>query len=497
MYVLPPSVGRPEAAVRALLDLAALFLRIEPSGMSAVRASSCATLQIVAPDHQRSFDEPAEAPCARSGQFFYGWLMVAVTSVVLVSSSPGQTFGFTYFNPWLRRSLGLSQTELSATYLLATLLAALPLGFVGALADRVGLKRSMLATVAAMGGACLLSASVTNVPTLFVAFVAMRMFGPGVMTLLANNTLAAWFDLRLGLASSVVQMVMAAAMAVVPLALMGMIAAVGWRETYAVLGAILVLAVLPLVWQTYRECPDDVGQQRDGGWTAPAGQGDLLAFQTSSDALAVLDDEASFDLATAVRTRAFWILLAATSVWSMIGTGLVFHLDGLLASRGLSALEIAWTTPLMAVCMAATQLAGGRLADRVAPGRLAAVALAMEAGTCVMFATTGGILPVAAYGVFGAAQGVMSLVSSTVWTRYFGRRHLGKIRGTTLTVAISASAMGPLVMGVSFDYFGGFDTSMWAFAAAATALAMASPWATRPEAMCACECEAPTLRAAA
>jgi OFA family oxalate/formate antiporter-like MFS transporter len=432
--------------------------------MSAVRASSCATLQIVAPDHQRSFDEPAEAPCARSGQFFYGWLMVAVTSVVLVSSSPGQTFGFTYFNPWLRRSLGLSQTELSATYLLATLLAALPLGFVGALADRVGLKRSMLATVAAMGGACLLSASVTNVPTLFVAFVAMRMFGPGVMTLLANNTLAAWFDLRLGLASSVVQMVMAAAMALVPLALMGMIAAVGWRETYAVLGAILVLAVLPLVWQIYRECPDD---------------------------------EASFDLAAAVRTRAFWILLAATSVWSMIGTGLVFHLDGLLASRGLSALEIAWTTPLMAVCMAATQLAGGRLADRVAPGRLAAVALAMEAGTCVMFATTGGILPVAAYGVFGAAQGVMSLVSSTVWTRYFGRRHLGKIRGTTLTVAISASAMGPLVMGVSFDYFGGFDTSMWAFAAAATALAMASPWATRPEAMCACECEAPTLRAAA
>jgi MFS family permease len=417
---------------------------------------------------------------------------------VLVSSSPGQTFGFTYFNPWLRRSLGLSQTELSATYLLATLLAALPLGFVGALADRVGLKRSMLVTVAAMGVACLLSASVTNVPTLFIAFVAMRMFGPGVMTLLANNTLAAWFDLRLGLASSVVQMVMAAAMALVPLALMGMIAAVGWRETYAVLGAILVLAVLPLVWQTYRECPDDVGQQRDGGWTAATEQGQALVFPSSSDTLAVLDDEASFDLAAAVRTRAFWILLAATSVWSMIGTGLVFHLDALLASRGLSALEIAWATPLMATCMAATQLAGGRVADRVAPGRLAAVALAMEAGTCVMFATTSGLVPVAAYGVFGAAQGVMSLVSSTVWTRYFGRRHLGKIRGTTLTVAISASAMGPLVMGVSVDFFGGFGTSMWTFAAAATTLALVSPLATRPAPSCVNEdFEAPTLRAAA
>src|SRR5262245_503836 len=106
---------------------------------------------------------------------FSGWLMVAVTTVVLVASSPGQTFGFTYFNPWLRRSLALSQTELSATYLLATLLAAIPLGYVGGLVDRVGLKRSMLAAVAAMGAACLLASAVQNVAMLFAVCVAMRL----------------------------------------------------------------------------------------------------------------------------------------------------------------------------------------------------------------------------------------------------------------------------------------------------------------------------------
>lgn len=411
------------------------------------------------------------------GGMFYGWLMVLLTTVVLVASSPGQTYGFTYFNPWLRKALALSQTELSATYLLATLLAAVPLGYVGAVADRIGLKRSMIGAVAAMSGACLLAASVQNVPMLFAACTAMRLFGPGVMTLLANNTLAAWFDLRLGLASSAVQFAMAVAAALVPIGLLALIASVGWREAYAALGVALMVGVLPLVWWAYREDPEDVGQQRDGSFGGDGG----IGWGESRGGLAVLADELSFDLASAMRTRTFWILIIATSVWSMIGTGLIFHLDALLASRGLSAREAAWATPIMAMCMAAMQLAGGRVADRVAPGRLAAVALMLVMGSCIAFAMGHGGGLTAAYGVYGLGQGLMSLVTSTVWARYYGRRYLGRIRGTALTAAISASAAGPLVLGVSADFLGGFEPSLWVFAAGAAAAAVISPWATRPE----------------
>jgi OFA family oxalate/formate antiporter-like MFS transporter len=424
----------------------------------------------------RAAADVPERPDPRS-RMFYGWMMVLLTTVVLVASSPGQTYGFTYFNPWLREALSLSQTELSATYLFATLLAAVPLGYVGALADRIGLKRSMIGAVAAMAGACLLAASVQNVPMLFAACTAMRLFGPGVMTLLANNTLAAWFDLRLGFASSAVQLAMAGATALVPIGLLALIASVGWREAYAALGLLLLAGVLPLVCWAYREDPGEVGQQRDGAFARKGEPG----WGESRGGLAVLADELSFDLAAAVRTRTFWILIVATSVWSMIGTGLIFHLDALLASRGLGASEAAWATPVMAICMAAMQLAGGRIADRVAPGRLAAAALSLVTASCMTFAMGRGAALTAAYGVYGLGQGLMSLVTATVWTRYFGRRHLGRIRGTALTAAISASAVGPLVMGVSVDFFGGFEPSLWAFAAGAIVVAAISPWATRPE----------------
>jgi MFS family permease len=84
------------------------------------------------------------------------------------------------------------------------------------------------------------------------------------------------------------------------------------------------------------------------------------------------------------------------------------------------------------------------------------------------------------YGVFGCAQGMMSVVSGTVWARYFGRKHLGKIRGMSLTAAVAASAIGPVVMSVSADYFGGFAGSLWLFAAMSVLCAITACWASPP-----------------
>src|SRR4029077_19792148 len=160
----------------------------------------------------------------------------------------------------------------------------------------------------AMAGACLLAASVHSVPMLLVACTGMRLFGSGGMTLLSNNTLAAWFDLRLGLASSAVQLAMAGATALVPIGLLALISAVGWREAYSLLGLTLFAGVLPMVWLAYRENPDDLGQERDGGFVDEL---DIECVGAQSD-LFVLPDELSFDLRGAMGTRTFWILIAST-----------------------------------------------------------------------------------------------------------------------------------------------------------------------------------------
>ena len=419
----------------------------------------------------------APAADAKQGQFFYGWLMVPLATLVMICSAPGQTYGFMRFNPSIRESLSLSQTDLSATYLLATLCAAIPLSYLGALSDRYGLKRSLLTAVAAMAAACLLASTVQNATMLFVACLGLRMVGAGLLSLLATNTLASWFDKKLPFACGLMQFGMAASMALVPVSLMLLIDAVGWRSAYAAIGITLLVGLFPLLVIAYRERPSDVGQRMDGDPTPLSGGERLGAgLSISQRALRLVDADnpPSLNLHEALRTRMFWLLLVATGVWSLIGTGLIFHLESLLQAHHLTPAQTAWATPVMAISMAVMQLASSTLIDNFAIRKLISAALLCTAITCTILATTSGFSALAAYAVFGIGQGLMTVVSSASWAQYFGPAHLGRIRGTSMTVGISCSAMGPLVMGASADLLGGFNPSLWLFTTVAIVVAFGS-----------------------
>lgn len=63
-----------------------------------------------------------------------------------------------------------------------------------------------------------------------------------------------------------------------------------------------------------------------------------------------------------------------------------------------------------------------------------------------------------AFGVIrGMFAGFEAITGSVVWANYFGRQHLGSIRGVTMTVTVVASALGPILFGVAYDVFGGYN----------------------------------------
>jgi MFS family permease len=246
------------------------------------------------------------------------------------------------------------------------------------------------------------------------------------------------------------------------------------------MGGALAIGLLPLLWLAYRQSPADVRQWPDG--RAP-NDDDLSEDEISMSAGSqhgVSGYANSLSLDGAIRTRAYWILLAATGAWALIGTGLVFHMQAVFTSRGLDGALAAWAPTTMAIGMATMQIAGGILADRIAVRWLVVASMAGIAAGCSIIALADGLSLLVGYGVYGLAQGVMTIVAGTAWARYFGRAHLGKIRGTAVTSAVASSSAGPLIMGVSSDYLGGFEPSMWIFVAGAAALAVAGFWATPP-----------------
>jgi len=451
--IIPASISPPMSVTVELLD--------EPSRMAAA--------------DELSSEVAGQAAPTVPPQIFYGWLMLPLAMGLMIGTSPGQTFGITFFNTSFRRSFDLTQTWLSAIYLIATLIAGLTLPYIGGLTDRFGLRRSALVATVAMAGVCLWASQTQGIVMLFLGFVMLRIMGPGTLVLLANNTLATWFDRRLGLASALMQVSMAGAMAFVPAGMVWLIDTFGWRGAYLWLAGILAAGLLPLLAVFYRASPSVLGLMPDG-------ERRLRAAATSdpSSCLQLKSNVVGMTLQQARHHRAYWILLAATAIWAVIGTGLVFHLEALFHSHGLEKTASARAMTYMAIGMGAMQIVGGLMADRFALRGLLATAVGLIAVSCVMLAAGRASLLTPGLSVYGLAQGLMSIVAATAWARYFGRAHLGKIRGMSLTAAIAGSGLGPLLMGVSDDYLGGFEPSLWLFAGTALVIAVAGIWATPP-----------------
>jgi MFS family permease len=82
--------------------------------------------------------------------------------------------------------------------------------------------------------------------------------------------------------------------------------------------------------------------------------------------------------------------------------------------------------------------------------------------------------------IYGASDGLLVVVAGTIWVRYYGRFHLGKIRGTTMTAIVLGSAIGPFLVGYTFDQTASYSPSLIFFLVCSMIMAAALWFATPP-----------------
>ena len=390
---------------------------------------------------------------ARRGRFYYGWVIAAATMITGICTSPGQTYGISSFNSSFRESLSLSDTQLTGAYMLGTLLAALPMTYIGALFDRFGGKRTLSAVVLVFGLACFATSRVTGVVMLFGCFLLLRMCGQGAMGLIAQNTDAMWFNRRLGTVTGIKRVGSAIAVGLVPAGNVWLIARFGWRMSYAILGAIVWVIVGGILVFVFIDRPEHVGLGPDGN-----GREEDEASQAE-------DTANSFTPSEALRTRAFWVMTAAAGIWAMVGTGVQFNIQPILLEKGLTIQNAATWFTVLAGTSAALFLVAGILADHIRLNVMLCVSVAALAAADWMLGRSASLSN--AYvtaGLFGLGQAFFMTIISTLFPRYYGRRHLGKIQGAMATTLVGSSAVGPFAMGLLKDIAGSYDVSLRLFA---------------------------------
>ena len=368
-------------------------------------------------------------------------------------SAPGQTFCISLFVASFGATLGASPAELGLAYFVATLAAAIALSQIGARIDRVGLRIYSLSTATLLALACLWTAAAENLLMLGIGLFALRLSGQGLLVHIETTTIVRAFTKDRGRALGLTAMGHSLAQAIFPTLAVVLIAAIGWRSSYASIGlGVFAVLVASAIWLVPPISPND-GQTLSGAGTEPSGQ-------VSRGASRIL-----------ITSGYFWAAVPMLVVVSFVSTALLFQLTVIAADRGWSPAWVAAGFLVLAISQVAALFGSGRIIDKYSarwvavfhaiPITLAVVVLAaFKQPQAFVFAMAG----------IGLSNGAARTAFSAVWAEIYGTRHLGAIRSVVMSLMVIASAVAPLLLGLMLSAASNVSNALLVLAGVTVAL---------------------------
>lgn len=425
----------------------------------------------------------------RDGRIFYGWWVMAVSTLGILFSIPGQTMGFSVFTEILMRELGLSRVGLSAAYCAGTVASGLTLPALGRLYDRWGGRKLAVAAVLATAAVLVYLSAVARLNDSVAAFLPsawraasafvliglgfylIRLSAQGVLTMSCRNLVGEWFDRRRGAALAIGGTVTSFAFSAAPKFLDRLIASYGHEGAWLVLAALSALVMAPLAWAIFRDTPEKCGLVMDGG--VPEG-----FVQRNQDMII----HRELNREEALRSFAFWAFALSFAYFACYNTAYTFHIVSLGAEFGFSKTDIiALFIPIAAVSVGVNLLFGWLNAFTRLKWLLLAMNLGGAVGAVGLWSLDSGLGQLGYVIGNGVCSGGYMALFGLVWPRYYGRRWLGAISGVNMSLTVIASGLGPLLFGASEQFFGSYGPALAISIAAPACLAVASLWANNPQ----------------
>ena len=381
------------------------------------------------------------------------WRLLLFGFLMTFWSSPGQTFLISLFSGEIRAEMGLSDGEFAGIYSLATLASAVVVIWSGALADRIDLKRLSLFVVCGLAAGCAMMAFGQSVILLLLSLFVLRQFGQGLMFIISSTAMVRYLEENKGKASALAGMGYAVAEAVLPGLLVALLFWIGWRHSWLVTGAALLIFMLPAILYLLRD-----QQQRHASY-----QSRLEADNASEQRV---HRRRQWTRPEVIRDPYFYLFAPGLMSQPLMFTGFIFHQVHLVESKGWSLIGWAALFSLYATVSVVTKFICGPLIDRFGAIRMIPlVALPMGVGLVILSQADslwwGGVFLV----LTGVTVGFQSTTVAPFWSEMYGNRHLGAIKSLGAAAMVFCTALSPIVIGWQID----LGVSMEALALASAA----------------------------
>ncbi len=389
--------------------------------------------------------------------FFYGWIIVFMGAVGLFFSGPGQTYSISIFINTYVNDFGWSRSLVSSLYSIATLIAGLLLPILGKKIDIIGHKKMFTYVSIMLSGACIWMSFVINPFMLAIGFMFLRLLGQGGMTLLSQTLVPQWFIRRRGIALSLMALGGVVGSAVIPLLNNWLILTRDIIFAWRTLAVMLVVIMTPLGWFFIKNKPEDIGNLPDGRNLSKKKNEDIL-----NDTLDLDIEEEAWTLSEARKTRAFWLMLFCMVIPSMINTGLIFHMVSIIENKGFSSTFAASILSTVAMVQFPCTFIAGYIMDRAKVHIVKSINYFILAFSMILMIYGKTSISLIIFGMLtGVFMAFDAVSTGVIWPNYFGRKHLGSIRGVAMTAMVIGSSLGPLPFGFAFDIFNSYSQIIW------------------------------------
>ncbi|NDV62746.1 MFS transporter [Puniceicoccales bacterium CK1056] len=422
--------------------------------------------------------DPAKFPV------FYGWVIVAASTIGIIASIPGQTMGVSVYTDTYIEALGLDRVQMTTAYLVGTGLSGFLVSTGGVLFDKLGARKFFVVSVMLFGVALAYMSQMDRIISLFgmtgstvfalavasLGFTGIRFFGQGMVTLGSRSMLSKWWNLRRGRMVAISGCFVAFGFSLAPRVLDWQIQLFGWRGSLLVNGGLLFFGLSALAWVFFRDNPEECGLEMDNGWRPEK-------RHENPDTLLLKE----FTRGEAMKTYSFWIITISLSFHGLFTTAYTFHVIDLARSFKVPRETILNFFIYSSFLSVTANFVVGYITDRI---RLRFVITVfclggfVFCGSLLMLPTQIGMI-VLVIGM-GISWGIFPILSTVGYARYFGRAHIGAINGASMAWLVWGSAVGPLFFSLSKDYMGGYEAAIYGSMAIYLLLAIGSVFSQNP-----------------
>ncbi|HSE99196.1 MAG TPA: MFS transporter [Blastocatellia bacterium] len=430
-------------------------------------------------------------------RIYYGWVIVTVCFLVMTLIGP-MLASFSVFYVAILEDMKWSRADTALALSFYFIVSGLASPVAGDLVDRYGPRVVMPLGALITAGAFLWISQMSEPWHFYAAFGIIGSLGATMLNIVPLTTVISnWFVRNRGLAIGLVTGGQGLGQVGIP-AIQYLINNIGWRNTYIVLGAIILTIPSTLILLFLHRRPSDRGfsiddEARPLRFRKPKSDAFKEQGRTTNEKgegrkreIVVVDKEwaeTNWTIASAARTGRFWILIAAMILYSVAFIVLNVQIVAYLKDEGYSDTLAASAVGFEGFINIIGRFVGGGLSDRIGREKALTLGIAAVLISILFLAlaglTTNPIFPYLFGAFYGLGNGIALPAFMAATADLFQGKHFGSILGITTLGGYLGGALGAWLSGYLIDVTQAYRLN-FLVAAVAMALTIVLIWKVRP-----------------